>query len=108
MLGTARSGDGVHQKGSLVDAIESSLLKKVGAMFGGEPKLGDSLMMIGVDSVGMAELTFDIEKEFGIRVDGLDFRMQGCRVDRFAEDLRSKYRVRFGEVDDDLRGSGGL
>ena len=69
MLGTECSGDGVHQKGSPVDAIESILLEKVGAMFGGAPKLADSLTMLGVDSVGMAELTFDIEKQFGIRVD---------------------------------------
>ncbi len=29
----------------------------------------DSLALIGVDSVGMAELTFDIEKQFSIQVD---------------------------------------
>ncbi|MGN6135285.1 MAG: acyl carrier protein [Aureliella sp.] len=52
-----------------MDAIESILLEKLAAMFGGQPKLSDSLLLLGVDSVGMAELTFDIEKQFGIRVD---------------------------------------
>lgn len=52
-----------------MDAIERILLEKIATMFGGQPKLTDSLMMVGVDSVGMAELTFDIEKHFGIRVD---------------------------------------
>jgi acyl carrier protein len=52
-----------------VETIESVLLEKLADKFGGQPKLGDSLLMVGVDSVGMAELTFDIEKAFAIRVD---------------------------------------
>ena len=31
--------------------------------------MDDSLAMLGVDSVSMAELTFDIEKMYGITVD---------------------------------------
>ena len=57
------------EEGTLVDKIETELLQKIANMFGGQPRLADSLMMVGVDSVGMAELTFDIEKHFGIRVD---------------------------------------
>jgi acyl carrier protein len=52
-----------------VDALEQSLLEQIGDKFGGQPQLSDSLMLLGVDSVGMAELTFQIEKDFGIRVD---------------------------------------
>lgn len=52
-----------------METIESVLLVQLAEKFGGRPQLSDSLILIGVDSVGMAELTFDIEKRFGIRVD---------------------------------------
>jgi acyl carrier protein len=56
-------------EGCFVEQIETVLLQQLGEKFGGQPKLSDSLVLVGVDSVGMAELTFDIEKRFGIRVD---------------------------------------
>ncbi|MCC6509569.1 MAG: acyl carrier protein [Pirellulaceae bacterium] len=52
-----------------METIESVLLIQLAEKFGGQPQLSDSLILVGVDSVGMAELTFDIEKRFGIRVD---------------------------------------
>lgn len=36
---------------------------------GGSPKGDDSLAMIGIDSVAMAELTFELEKRFSIKID---------------------------------------
>jgi len=36
---------------------------------GGSPQGNDSLAMIGIDSVAMAELTFELEKRFAIKVD---------------------------------------
>jgi acyl carrier protein len=41
-------------------------LKKV---CGGSPRGSDSLAMIGIDSVAMAELTFELEKRFSIKID---------------------------------------
>ena len=41
-------------------------LKKI---CGGTPKGNDSLSLIGIDSVAMAELTFELEKRFSIRID---------------------------------------
>ena len=41
-------------------------LKKV---CGGSPQGNDSLSMIGIDSVAMAELTFELEKRFAIKID---------------------------------------
>lgn len=41
-------------------------LKKV---CGGSPRGNDSLAMIGIDSVAMAELTFELEKRFAIKID---------------------------------------
>ena len=52
-----------------MDPVERVLLEKLATLFGGQPKLNDSLALLGVDSVGMAELTFDLEKQFGIHVD---------------------------------------
>lgn len=52
-----------------METIESVLLAQLAEKFGGQPQLSDSLILVGVDSVGMAELTFDIEKEFKIHVD---------------------------------------
>jgi acyl carrier protein len=36
---------------------------------GTQPHLEDSLAMIGIDSVAMAEMTFELEKRFGIKID---------------------------------------
>lgn len=71
-----------------MDSIDAVLLEKVAALFGGEPKLSDSLMMVGVDSVGMAELTFDIEKQFGIRVD--DSVLDVDTIQELADYIRSR------------------
>lgn len=49
--------------------IEEFLIAQLFEKFGTEPELSDGLAFIGVDSVGMAELTVDIESRFGIRVD---------------------------------------
>ncbi len=55
----------------LVDALEDSLINYLQKKFGIRPSLDDSLAMLGVDSVSMAELTFDIEKMYGITVDDM-------------------------------------
>ncbi len=52
-----------------MESIEEQLLKNFTEKFGSRPELSDGLAYIGVDSVGMAELTFDLEKQFNIRVD---------------------------------------
>ena len=48
--------------------IEERLLAKLAQKFGTEPQLSDGLAYIGVDSVGLAELTAEIEQEYGIRI----------------------------------------
>ncbi len=52
-----------------MESIEEKLLAQLAKKFGTEPVLSDGLAYIGVDSVGMAELTVDIERDFGIRVE---------------------------------------
>ena len=54
-----------------MDALEDSLINYLQTKFGVRPSLDDSLAMLGVDSVSMAELTFDIEKMYGITVDDM-------------------------------------
>ncbi len=49
--------------------VEQQILEHLKRICGGNPTIQDSLALIGVDSVGMAELTFDIEKQFSIQVD---------------------------------------
>ena len=71
-----------------MNTIESALLEKLTSKFGGQPKLDDSLLMVGVDSVGMAELTFEIEKEFAIRVD--DAVLEVDTVQDLADYIRSR------------------
>ena len=51
-----------------MESIEEKLLARLTEKFGTQPELSDGLSFIGVDSVGMAELTVDIEQEFQIQV----------------------------------------
>ncbi len=51
-----------------MESIEEQLLVTFTEKFGNRPNWSDGLAYIGVDSVGMAELTFDLESQFGIRV----------------------------------------
>ncbi len=71
-----------------MESLESIVLRHLAAKFGGQPQLSDSLVLIGVDSVGMAELTYDIEKEFGITVD--DGILEIDTVQELADYIRSK------------------
>ncbi len=52
-----------------MESIEQKLLDQLVNKFGGNPQLSDSLVLVGVDSVGMAELTVEIERDFKIAVD---------------------------------------
>lgn len=49
-------------------SIEDQLISKLAEKFGTNPELDDGLAYIGADSVGMAELTVEIENAFGIKV----------------------------------------
>lgn len=51
-----------------MESIEEKLVAKLTEKFGGAPGLEDGLAFIGVDSIGMAELTLEIEADFGISV----------------------------------------
>jgi acyl carrier protein len=55
--------------GQDVESIEEILINQLSEKFGAKPELTDSLIFLGIDSVGMAELTFDIEQRFKISVD---------------------------------------
>ena len=51
-----------------MESIEDKLLISFTKKFGRRPKLSDGLAYIGVDSMGMAELTCELEEEFAIQV----------------------------------------
>ena len=52
-----------------MESIEEQLQQNFTDKFGCRPELSDGLAYIGVDSIGMAELTIEIESQFAIRVD---------------------------------------
>jgi|LakMenE01Jun11ns_1017448.scaffolds.fasta_scaffold7921098_1 acyl carrier protein len=52
-----------------MDAIEERIYKILREKFNAEPERSMHLTALGIDSIGMAELTFDLEKAFSIRVD---------------------------------------
>lgn len=52
-----------------MDAVHEGIFNILRDKFSMEPKLDMSLAALGVDSLGMAELTVDLEKQFGIKVD---------------------------------------
>ena len=66
-----------------MDAIEQQVIENLKRICGGSPTPQDSLALLGIDSVGMAELTFDLEKQFSIQVDDgvLDIETVGELVD---------------------------
>lgn len=72
----------------LVDSLESSLINHLHEKFGTRPVLEDSLAMLGVDSVSMAELTYEIEKRYGIIVD--DSMMYVDTVENLLDYIRER------------------
>jgi acyl carrier protein len=51
------------------ESIANAVFHGLRAKFGGNPQPSDSLAAIGIDSLGMAEFSYEIEKRFGVRVD---------------------------------------
>lgn len=52
-----------------MESIEEKLIENLQEKFGQRARITDSLASIGVDSIGMAELTVDVEKNFNVKVD---------------------------------------
>jgi acyl carrier protein len=50
-------------------ATRTQIVDYLRKVCGGSPSGNDSLAMIGIDSVAMAELTFELEKRFAIKID---------------------------------------
>jgi acyl carrier protein len=52
-----------------IEETQVQVIDYLAKIVGSKPDLEDSLAMIGIDSVAMAEMTFDLEKRFSIRID---------------------------------------
>jgi acyl carrier protein len=52
-----------------IEETQAQVLDYLAKTVGGRPDLDDSLAMIGIDSVAMAEMTFELEKRFSIKID---------------------------------------
>ncbi len=75
----------------LVDSLEDSLISHLHEKFGTRPARDDSLAMLGVDSVSMAELTYDIEKRYGITID--DSMMYVDTVENLIDYIRERQNL---------------
>ncbi len=51
------------------DSLESTILALVRTKLGHDVQLADSLALLNVDSVGIAELSIEIEQAVGVRMD---------------------------------------
>ncbi len=52
-----------------LQSTKTQIIDYLRKVCGGSPQGNDSLAMIGIDSVAMAELTFELEKRFAIKID---------------------------------------
>ncbi len=52
-----------------LQSTQTQIVDYLRKVCGGSPQGKDSLAMIGIDSVAMAELTFELEKRFSIKID---------------------------------------
>jgi acyl carrier protein len=50
------------------ESTQAQILSYLEKVCGTMPQMSDSLALIGIDSVAMAELTFDFEKQFAFKV----------------------------------------
>ena len=70
-----------------MESIEEILLTKIRQKFGSSPTLTDGLTYVGADSIGMAELTVELEKEFEIKMNETIFSLE--TVQELADYIRS-------------------
>ena len=52
-----------------LQSTRTQIIDYLRTVCGGSPQGKDSLALIGIDSVAMAELTFELEKRFSIKID---------------------------------------
>lgn len=50
------------------ESTQAQIVSYLEKVCGGKPQMSDSLALIGIDSVAMAEMTFDFEKQFSFKV----------------------------------------
>jgi acyl carrier protein len=70
--------------------IERQVLTVLGEQFEREPELDEPLASLGIDSLGMAELTVEMEERFGVRVDEYILGIETAReLAAYIEKLRN-------------------
>jgi acyl carrier protein len=76
---------------SEVASTEALVCELLRGKFGGNPKPGDALVDLEIDSLGMAELALELERTFQVRIDDsiLDARTI-AELARGIDRLRSK------------------
>ncbi|MBX3420640.1 MAG: acyl carrier protein [Pirellulaceae bacterium] len=82
---------GSVKEGPSVPSIEESLISQFAEKFGSRPELTDSLVLLGIDSVGMAEWTYEIEQAYKIKVD--DELLHVETIQELADYIRQRQSV---------------
>ena len=57
------------ERPDLMDSVEMEIIAALRAKFGGNPQPLDSLLGLGIDSLGMAEFSAEMEHRFAVRAD---------------------------------------
>ena len=55
--------------GNAVDEVQGVIVDAIRAKVGGQPTLDDSLALLDIDSLAMAEITLEIEQKLQLRLD---------------------------------------
>lgn len=77
-----------------MNSIEADVLQALQRKFGGSPKPNDELSGLGVDSLGMAELSSELEAHFGVRVEEDVLNVE--TVGELADYIRAKIPTQAG------------
>lgn len=54
---------------SSVESVEAKLIHLLSQKYGHQPDMNECLALLCLDSVGMAELSFEIEQQFNVKID---------------------------------------
>lgn len=74
--------------------VAAHILAALQQKFGGNPTLNDPVIELGVDSLGIAELLFELESRYGITVD--EHVLAEATVGELADYVRARIRPKVG------------
>lgn len=76
----------------MIDEVAAHILAALKQKFGGNPSLNDPVIELGVDSLGIAELLFELESRYGITVE--EHVLAEATVGELAEYVRARIEAK--------------